>query len=63
MFPAVARHGMHRFCVADSALSMAFNGAMLTNKNVLASLRTLADWKVGAVGLVEGPQFCVALAA
>lgn len=37
-----------------TALSMPFNGAMLTNENVLASLETLTGWKAGALALFEG---------
>ncbi|XP_026191410.1 uncharacterized protein LOC34617943 [Cyclospora cayetanensis] len=39
---------------------MPFNGAMLTNENVLASLGTLTDWSVGAVSIVEADRvLCV----
>ncbi|KAL8431252.1 hypothetical protein ACSSS7_005400 [Eimeria intestinalis] len=37
-----------------SALSMPFNGTMLSNENVLASLDTLADCRHGAIAIIEG---------
>lgn len=40
------------------ALSMPFNGAMLTNENVLASLDTLTDWRARALSIVEGTSCC-----
>ncbi|CDJ27483.1 LOW QUALITY PROTEIN: uncharacterized protein EMH_0032180 [Eimeria mitis] len=38
------------------ALSMPFNGAMLTNENVLASLDTLTDWRARVLSIVEGDR-------
>ncbi|CDI78967.1 AMP-binding enzyme family protein, related [Eimeria acervulina] len=38
------------------ALSMPFNGAMLTNENVLASLDTLTDWRARALSIVEADR-------
>ena len=37
-----------------AALSMPFNGALLTNENVLASLENLTDWRYGALTIIEG---------
>ncbi|KAL8448546.1 hypothetical protein Emed_003726 [Eimeria media] len=35
------------------ALSMPFNGTMLSNENILASLNTLSDSRLGAIAIVE----------
>ncbi|KAL8274182.1 hypothetical protein Esti_001867 [Eimeria stiedai] len=35
------------------ALSMPFNGTMLSNENIVASLDTLTDYRVGAIAIIE----------
>lgn len=44
-----------------AALSMPFNGAMLTNENVLASLDTLTDWRARVLSILEGMPSQLAL--
>lgn len=39
---------------------MPFNGTMLSNENVLASLDTLTDWRVGAIAVIEGTRLFAA---
>ena len=38
---------------------MPFNGAMLSNENVLASLDTLTDWRARALFIMEGTFWLV----